>query len=266
MASDNVSDNFIEAFGLPPRTPAEQAAEQADRARREAEAAATARLVQQRQEALDTHPHTQILPEPENRPLMEGRILDNLQDYALTKQDYFREEADTDRAYLNLVDTANSHRVDAQGQTPLAQICSFEASDLRDEAIGNLLAAGADPWATDVRGRTALHAADAPAAALLIQAVPEERRAEYIDTPDCNNERALHQAANKGEADTTQLLLDAGADASLVNRKGETAEQVAQGATKNVLIDDRVAKERDVLRQVAGLTDDQEPVQRSRRL
>lgn len=259
----NKEPNFFEGvdFGPSLLSPADQAAN--DRAA--AESSATARLIQQRQAALDAQPHTQILPEPADRAQIEGRILGNDEDYAITQQDHFRAHADADRNYLALVDTANSRHVDNFGNTPLAQLCGdFEASDLRDQAIGNLLAAGADPWATNAYGRTALHEADAPAAALLIQSVPEERRAEYVNLPDCNNVRALHRAANEGDANKAQTLLDAGAEASLVNRKGETAEHVAQGGAKDVLIADRVIKERGLCRQAAGVDENEEPVRRSR--
>ena len=61
----------------------------------------------------------------------------------------------------------------------------------------------------------------------------------------------------------TRILLAAGADHTLVNRHGETPEQLTKGETLSVLVAHREQQE---LRQAAGLTDDQEPVQRTRRM
>lgn len=77
---------------------------------------------------------------------------------------------------------------------------------------------------------------------------------------------ALHYVAGAKDAESTKELLAAGADATLVNRRGEKAEDVAKGKAKDILITERVEREREMLRQVVGLNDTEEPVQRSRRM
>lgn len=80
---------------------------------------------------------------------------------------------------------------------------------------------------------------------------------------DNYGDTALHCAAKSGESDSVRALLNHGADPTIVNRAGETSEAVARGEAKNILVAHR---ERQALREVAGLANDQEPVQRSRRM
>ena len=82
------------------------------------------------------------------------------------------------------------------------------------------------------------------------------------DTDD-DGETVLHYASFNDMPETTRVLLEYGADATIVNCAGETAEEQARGEAKKVLTAHR---EREMLRQASGLTDDQEPVQRTRRM
>jgi Ankyrin repeats (3 copies) len=242
---------FGDLFGAP------TAEETAAQARDEELRAARSAQISERQSALDARPHAQGLPEPQDRDDIESRIRVNDEDYAISRQEHFRNQADAERAYLSVVDTANSHKVDSNGNTPLAQLCAMDGADgVRAQAINTLLSQGADPWATNLRGQTALHGADARAAELLIQAVPEEQRAEYVNTPDNNGQRALHDAANHGDADKAQLLLTHGADASLVNRDGYTASEGAREWGRPQAAAQTVASsiDRHALQQVAGRT------------
>lgn len=87
-------------------------------------------------------------------------------------------------------------------------------------------------------------------------------------TANGNGNTALHWAALTDDGATVQALLDHGADTTIVNHRGETAEEVAQGEAKNVLVVHRVGIERGLLRTAVGLPagDDQEPVRRSRKM
>lgn len=78
-----------------------------------------------------------------------------------------------------------------------------------------------------------------------------------------NGYTGLHYASSNDFPETTQVLLEYGADTTLVNRKGLTAEEAGRGEAKKILTAHR---EQQVLRQAAGLTDNEEPVQRSRRM
>lgn len=78
-----------------------------------------------------------------------------------------------------------------------------------------------------------------------------------------DGETVLHYASFNDMPETTWVLLEYGAEATIVNCAGETAEEQARGEAKKVLTAHR---EREMLRQTAGLTDDQEPVQRTRRM
>lgn len=87
-----------------------------------------------------------------------------------------------------------------------------------------------------------------------------------VDAQDCEGGTALMRAAVKDDTESIPVLLAAGADPTLVNRRGETAEYVAKGKAKDILITERVERERGILRRVVGLNDTEEPVQRSRRM
>lgn len=84
-----------------------------------------------------------------------------------------------------------------------------------------------------------------------------------VDHQDDSGYTVLHFTSWGNLPKTAQVLLDHGADTTLVTRQGETAEDMAEGETLSVLIAHR---ERQALREVSGLTDDQEPVQRARRM
>ncbi|TAM40068.1 MAG: ankyrin repeat domain-containing protein [Rhodanobacter sp.] len=87
-------------------------------------------------------------------------------------------------------------------------------------------------------------------------------------TANGNGNTALHWAALVDDGATVQALLDHGADTTIVNHRGETAQDVAQGDAKNVLVVHRSDIERGLLRKAVGLPagDDQGPVQRSRKM
>lgn len=84
-----------------------------------------------------------------------------------------------------------------------------------------------------------------------------------INHQDNEGYTALHHAASDKAQEPTKALLAHGADTTLVNRKGETAEDVARGDAKTIL---EAHRERLQLRAISGLTDDQEPAHRARRM
>jgi ankyrin repeat protein len=72
-------------------------------------------------------------------------------------------------------------------------------------------------------------------------------------------------AARSGNLEVVGLLLERGADTSLVSRRGESAEEMARSETKPIFTAHR---ERQMLRQVSGVDEniqDQQPT-RSRRM
>ena len=172
------------------------------------------------------------------------------------------------------------NQVDGGGHTALTIAAKYGTA----EQIRTLTQAGADP---DVRpeieeGKSALVLAIQRPQNIFASDKdrPDRDKAEKvralldggarIDHQDGGGNTALHLAAWNDLPETTRVLLEYGADATLVNRKGETAEDIGNGRdeksqsheTKAILVAER---ERRMLRQVADATD-QEPVQRTRRM
>lgn len=176
---------------------------------------------------------------------------------------------------------ADVNQADALGHTALTIAAKYGTA----EQIQTLVQAGADP---EVRpeiegGKSALvlaiKRADSPfppdrerpdrVKADKVRALLEG--GARIDHQDCDGLTALHVSAWNDLPETTRVLLEYGADATLVTRRGETAEDVVEGRdkephgneTKAILVAER---ERLQLQEASGLTDDQEPVHRSRRM
>ena len=89
------------------------------------------------------------------------------------------------------------------------------------EAIKRLIDEGANPSATDARGRSALLLSvmaghDDAARALL-------RRGARVDTADADGKTALMWASDAGHLDVAELLLKRGADIAARNKYGQTA-------------------------------------------
>lgn len=163
-----------------------------------------------------------------------------------------------------ITDLANSGRVDRNGDTPLAQLCIIGRSGLRDECVDRLLSLGADPTATNLIGQTALFDADTNTSRKLVEAVPVEQRQAFINHQNDRGETALHQTIHEDKA---RALLDLGADVSLVDRQGRTADDYTHvPEIKELISAARAERDRQALRDHIGLADDQEPQQRSRRM
>jgi ankyrin repeat protein len=146
--------------------------------------------------------------------------------------------------------------------TPLRRtLLMIAASHGHSTMVDELLDRGALIEATDRWGMTALMHAATTTSKRTIQVLLE--RKANINAQDKNGQTALMWSAmrsDKAFETTTQTLLDGGADIALVDQRGLTAEDVAQGEAKKVLVAHR---EQLILRQAAGV--DGEPIHRTPR-
>lgn len=149
---------------------------------------------------------------------------------------------------------------DSNGRTPLMNACS--SKDVQTAKL--LMARGAD-----------VNARDQDQWPPLMMAVVEWSGDRYqtelvrvlldagaaIDARTTWGHTALHTAALCGATDAVRDLLQAGADATLVDIESRTAEEMSAGETRSLLTAHR---ERPILREAAGLPEDQVPMRRGR--
>ena len=117
----------------------------------------------------------------------------------------------------------------AQGRTALHRALGAGAPEI----CRFLLDKGANPQIVDSMKRTSLHwAAMAPSGACESCKLLFEfgLGAKMLDLQSKSGSTALHMAAEQGKADVVQLLLELGADRSLKDEEGKTAENLAKGA------------------------------------
>lgn len=92
------------------------------------------------------------------------------------------------------------------------------------EALTALLSLGASPLASDGRGATPLHNAcyngHAAVAQMLIERLPEDQRARFVNAQDASGATALHKACFKGHLNVVSLLCKHGADPSVRDHEG----------------------------------------------
>jgi ankyrin repeat protein len=111
---------------------------------------------------------------------------------------------------------------DCTGLAPMHCACPLDAVD----SVRALLKAGAHAEATDRDKRTPLHwAADRAAEATMKELLQDD--STKVDTTDWNGFSALHYAARRSAVSCVRLLIDHGADRSLVAANGEVAEDLA---------------------------------------
>lgn len=180
----------------------------------------------------------------------EGSILRHLEDY------YSALEVDNVRARLDEGDPIDDR--DLFGSTTLMQAAAAGCSD----TVQLLVDRGAGLHYQDNRGNTALlNAQSASTMKILLDA------GALVDAQNDDGQTILHISALERDGERVQLLLERGADATLLDRMGHTAEELAGGAAQEILIAHRVNRDREALRHVVGLDANQdEPVQRRRKM
>ena len=121
---------------------------------------------------------------------------------------------------------------DGDGQTPLhwaAWCCALDCLEL-------LIQAGASVNAKANNGKAPLHLAAGPVDVPQDLPLPDNTRVvaaliragAALDSPDNRNRTPLHHASYRGYADAAELLIDAGADVTLRNRRGRAPLEIAR--------------------------------------
>ena len=111
---------------------------------------------------------------------------------------------------------------DWAGLAPMHCACPLDAVD----SVRALLAAGAHAEATDRDKRTPLHWAADRAAEVCMKELLGTAETK-VDTTDWNGFSALHYAARRSAVSCVRLLVESGADKSLVAASGEQAHDLA---------------------------------------
>ncbi|KXJ26709.1 Ankyrin repeat and SOCS box protein 7 [Exaiptasia diaphana] len=115
--------------------------------------------------------------------------------------------------------------------------------------VRQALSEGYDPNQADKNGWTAFHEAVSTGNSSIILAFL--RRGARPDLQDgVNQESALHIASMDGQTKIVQMLLDNGANISLKNIEGKTAEDVASSACKELLQRKSILHEKDYESQI----------------
>jgi ankyrin repeat protein len=168
-----------------------------------------------------------------------------------------------DAAMVRALLTANQRKVDKRALVqPL--ISASARGDL--EMVHLLLKAGADPTIEPRNNSTALMGASEGGYKDIVQVLlengaPVDTQSALVET---RGYTALMIAAEKGHPDIVRLLLDYGADSqqrnkSLSKNGGFSAEDLATGEAKAMLV---ACRERQKLREVSGVKDTDQPVQK----
>ncbi|RDS85920.1 ankyrin repeat domain-containing protein [Dyella psychrodurans] len=156
-------------------------------------------------------------------------VLTDTPDASLTRR--LRRRARDEALYIRALATRAPDPI--SGVTGLHLLADITLDDpanepVRVRALTALLDAGGDPFRTDVLGRSALHCATAASAALILDRLTPEQRRALVNQADDYGDTPLHEAAACGHADTIQLLIAHGADATACNIAGATPEDAAR--------------------------------------
>lgn len=96
---------------------------------------------------------------------------------------------------------------------------------------------GVDVNSTEVRsGRTALHKAAYFGHAHVVQYLLTDCKVSVLDVADADGDTALHDAAGFGHVKVVEALLAAGANTTLRNQTGRTAQEVAAANHKDAVV------------------------------
>ena len=131
----------------------------------------------------------------------------------------------------------NVNQKGAQGTTPLLFALVRRDGDTSDRSgmVALLLAAGADPNATNEQGirilDSALSFAMAPGGLKIFKLLVEA--GAELDVPDTLGNTPLHRATYDIHEEIVSILLDAGADVKKRNKYGETPAAVAENRAKS---------------------------------
>lgn len=101
--------------------------------------------------------------------------------------------------------------------------------------VRQLLVTGADPNIKDVYGWTPLMRAVEQQRLTVVSVLTEEPQID-INARNVNGATALHRAAAQGFAEIGRVLLDRGADASLADHEGRTAQDYARESGHTALL------------------------------
>jgi cytohesin len=118
---------------------------------------------------------------------------------------------------------ANVNHKNLFGNTSLHLACSL----CDGLVVHKLLDAGAEPAATNVDGRTVLHAAAISGCGKATDAILQLAGTSVLNVQDCYKKTALHYAAANGNPGLVRRLLKAGSDPNLLNEDGSTALHLA---------------------------------------
>lgn len=162
------------------------------------------------------------------------------------------QEGAHDTAIVLLDASAEVDAPDSNGRTPLMNACSC-----KDVRTGKLLIdLGADVNARD-------HDQWVPLMMAAVEWSGDRYQSELVgallgagavlDAQSAVGQTVLHIAAMTGSTEAVRDLLQAGADTTLVDRQGRTAEESTSGEVRSLLAAHR---ERPLLREAAGLTDE----------
>ena len=145
---------------------------------------------------------------------------------------YAARTGSNDALVLLLSLNANSKSRDSDGRTALhlAALQLFPGGGSK-ELVRSLYDAGADPNAVDLKGNTPLHmACFFGGDATFVQELLTSNVGAHVNAADHNGNTALHFAASKGKLKEVAILIQHGANITLINAAAETAVSRATAA------------------------------------
>lgn len=118
----------------------------------------------------------------------------------------------------------NVNQVNDYRETALFIAAKYGYTDIAEE----LIKAGADLNLTDFRNNTAINAAAGNGHLKTVELLLNNPSLTTLNTPDHNGNTPLHRAAIYGHLDVVKTLLEHGADKTLTNHRGITANRLTE--------------------------------------